>query len=411
MWSFAWQNLITRKSRTSLAVLGLTIPVLAFLGLFSVSQGIRNLMGSALGRMQGLLVLRENAPSPVFSDLPAGIRKTLEQIPGVRLVAPELWKLAPPIDGKGGVGAAAMGLMLRPREQGLKGLASMTVIEGQSLPEHMHLESALFSASLLPKDRGGGRFLNMDDVGKPNVVISTKIARDFANADGSPKKVGETLKIGKVPFTIIGIYDTGSFVTDVTLVMEISTARNLLGLDESAVSTFAVEPVNVAQTDALAERIEMKIPEVRAQRVSQFNLTVGSIMGKLDLFLLFAVSLALLVGAVGIANTMLMSTSERYTEFGVMRANGWTRRNILILVTTESALLGVLSGVLGCAVAASAVFTANRFLRGFELDLTPALIATSLAGAVAIAVVSGLYPAWRASTMTPMDAIRRSEAT
>ena len=72
MWSFAWLNLVTRPSRTALAVLGLTIPVLAFLGLFSLSGGIRHLMGDTLESMQNLMVLSANAPAPVLSDLPPG---------------------------------------------------------------------------------------------------------------------------------------------------------------------------------------------------------------------------------------------------------------------------------------------------------------------------------------------------
>jgi len=113
---------------------------------------------------------------------------------------------------------------------------------------------------------------------------------------------------------------------------------------------------------------------------------------------------------VGIANTMLMSTSERYVEFGVMRTNGWTRRNVLTLVTAESALLGLLSGAIGAATAVAAVFAVNRLLKGLTLELSPWLLATSLVAALAIATVSGLYPAWRASRMTPMDAIRHSVA-
>src|SRR3954451_11195077 len=101
MWSFAWNNLVTRPTRTGLAVLGLTIPVMAFLGLFSVSNGIRDLMGGTLEKMQGLVVLRENSPSPVFSDLPADMAGKLRAIPGVRVVAPEVWRIAPPIDGRG----------------------------------------------------------------------------------------------------------------------------------------------------------------------------------------------------------------------------------------------------------------------------------------------------------------------
>ena len=206
----------------------------------------------------------------------------------------------------------------------------MVVIEGQDLPEHLKLKGAVFAMSLLPPERGGGRFLDPGDVGRNNVVISTRIARDYPNADGTPKRVGQTIRIGAEDFTIVGLYDTGSLVTDLTIVMEIGVARRLLKVPDKAVSTFAVEPLQVADTDALAERIEADLPGVIAQRISQFSQTVGGIMGKLDLFLLAAVGLALLVGGVGIANTMLMSTSERFVDFGVMRSNGWTRRNILV---------------------------------------------------------------------------------
>lgn len=407
MWAFAWQNLISRKSRTSLAVVGLTIPILAFLGLFSISRGIRDLMGDTLSQMQGLQVMRENSPSPVFSDLPADMGPKLRKIPGVSVVAPEVWKIAPPINGKGGLGAAAIGMLTRSREQGLKSITNIITIEGQDLPEHFKLKTKIFKSSLLPKERGG-RFLTADDIGKPNIVISTKIARDFPNTDGSPKKVGQSLRVGPQDFTIVGLYQTNSLVLDVTIVMEISVARKLLGVGSDTVSTYDVEAVNIAETDALAERIMDAFPGVKAQPVSQFNLTVGAIMGKLDLFLLLAVGLAMLVGGVGIANTMLMSTMERFVEFGVMRTNGWTRRNILTLVTIESTLLGLLSGLLGGVLAFTVVFVVNRFLEGFELNLNLSLMATSLAVAVGIATIAGLYPAWRASRMTPMDAIRRS---
>jgi putative ABC transport system permease protein len=190
--------------------------------------------------------------------------------------------------------------------------------------------------------------------------------------------------------------------------MDIGMARTFLGLHPDAVSTYAVEPENVAESEAVAERIAKAVPGVRVQPISEFSVTVGSAMGRLDLFLLLAVGLAVLVGGVGIANTMLMSTSERFVEFGVMRTNGWTRRNVLALVTAESTLLGVLSGLLGTGLASAGVLIVNRFLEGFALDLSPWLAVASVVGAFAIATLSGLYPAWKASRMTPMDAIRHS---
>jgi putative ABC transport system permease protein len=245
-------------------------------------------------------------------------------------------------------------------------------------------------------------------VGKPNVLISTKIARDYPNADGTPKKPGDTILIGGKPFTVIGIYETGSFLIDMTIVMEISTARELLNVNKSEVSVFYVEPEPLTDLGVLSGRISQALDDVQVRSMSQFNIEVGNIMGKLNMLLLLAVGLALLVGAVGIANTMLMSAMERFVEFGVMRANGWTRRDILGLVTAESALLGLLAGLMASLVAFGSITFLNYLLHRFELrlELTPQLVALSNATAILIAAAAGLYPAWRASRMTPMDAIR-----
>ena len=118
MWTFAWQNLITRPSRTVLAVVGLTIPILAFLGLFSISRGIRDLMGSTLGKMQGLMVLRENSPSPVFSDLPADMVDNSARDPGRARRRARGLEDRPADRRQGRPGAAAIGLLSRPREPG-----------------------------------------------------------------------------------------------------------------------------------------------------------------------------------------------------------------------------------------------------------------------------------------------------
>jgi putative ABC transport system permease protein len=408
MLLFAWQNLITRPTRTLLAVIGLTIPIVAILGLFSLTHGIRTLMGNTLARMNGLMVMRANSPAPVFSDLPASMVDDLRKVPGSRIVAPEVWKICPPIEGRNLLAKAAAQMLVKKGADKLSGFAETILIEGQQLPEHLDLKSGVFEQGLLPPEKGGGRFLTMDDVGKPNVLISTKIARDYPNSDGSPKKVGDSILIGGKKFDVIGLYETGSLLIDTTIVMEIETARALLNVDKNSVSAFYVEPQPLVDLSELGDRIASKLDDVQFHTMSQFNLQVGDIMGKLELFLSLTVGLALLVGGVGIANTMLMSAMERIVEFGVMRANGWTRRNILGLVTVESALLGLLSGILGSILAFAGVEALNGFLTEFELrlELTPALIAVSILTALLIATAAGLYPAWRASRMTPMDAIR-----
>jgi putative ABC transport system permease protein len=408
MLPFAWQNLITRPTRTLLAVVGLTIPILAILGLFSLTHGIRTLMGNTLAKMNGLMVMRANSPAPVFSDLPESMLEELRKIPGTRIVAPEVWKICPPIEGRNLLARAATKMLTGKGADRFSSIAETIMIEGQSLPEHLHLKSGVYEQGILPPEEGGGRFLTAEDVGKFNVLISTKIARDYPGEGGVPKKVGDTILIGGKPCTIIGLYETGSLLIDTTVVMEIAAARQLLNEDKSYISTYYVEPDAETDLDVLSERITRAVDDVQARSMSQFNIQVGNIMGKLNLFLLLTVGLALLVGGVGIANTMLMSAMERFVEFGVMRANGWTRRNILGLVTAESALLGVISGLAGAILAFVGVTALNSFLSSYELrlELTTKLVVASIFTAIVIAAVAGIYPAWRASRMTPMDAIR-----
>jgi putative ABC transport system permease protein len=408
MWRFAWQNLLTKPTRTLLAVLGLSIPVLAILGLFSLTEGIRTLMGNTLEKMNGLMVLSENSPAPVFSDLRASLGNELRKVPGVRVVAPEVWKICPPIEGRNIIARATVQMLTKKDESRFSGFAEMIMIEGQQLPEHLQLKSGVFEKNLLPKERGGGRFLALSDVGQPNIIISTHIAETYPNTNGKPKAVGEPLLIGGKPFTIIGIYDTGSLLLDTTVVMEITTARKLLNVADSAVSAFYIEPERPTDIDDLDERIERTIPDVQVRSMAQLNVRADFVMGRLDMLLLLAISLALLVGGVGIANTMLMSATERYVEFGVMRTNGWTRRNVLGLVTAESTLLGLLAGLLGTVLAVAGIEVVNSFLTEIRLMVTPTLLLASNAVAIVIATISGLYPAWRASRMTPMDAIRSS---
>ena len=111
---------------------------------------------------------------------------------------------------------------------------------------------------------------------------------------------------------------------------------------------------------------------------------------------------------IGIINTMLMSTSERFIEFGVLRTNGWSQGNILTLVTLESGYLGLLSGIVGCVLAliVAAGGQPVHLGGGLQLMLPPWLFALGIGLSLVTGTLGGLYPAWRAARLVPMDAIR-----
>lgn len=412
MWTFAWRNLMTRPLRTILGLVGLSIPILGFLGLFSLSNGLRGLVEGTLDQIQGVMVQRENVLSPILSDLPSEYVEKIRALPGVKAVAPEVWAIAPPLDGSPSlISRTARALATADTKKRMQSLLETVVICGQDIPAHEGLASAVYPKKLLPPDRDGGRFLKPDDAGSSNVVISKKIAGDFPHKekDGSerPKRPGDPIRIGEEEFQVVGIYDTESMLLDSTIVMDIGTARRFLRLSPDLVSSIYVEGVDPSKNEELSERIEKALPLSDAREMSEFMGTFAALMENFDWYLLGIVSLALLVGVVGIVNTMLMSTTERFTEFGVLRTNGWSQLHVLKLVTIESAYLGLLSGLIACGLGLAAISVANLFLSGgLRLAISPGLLAGGLLISVGVAVLGGFYPASRAAKMAPMDAIR-----
>jgi putative ABC transport system permease protein len=399
MGIFAWRNLLTRPLRTILALVGLSVPILGVMGLYSVSDGLRNLVGDTLSRIEGLMVIRQNVLTPVLSTLPASLGDDLRRVPGVRSVAPEIWGFAPNIEGRG--------MLVRSlvSGKGINSIIDQPMICGQDIAAHVNLHSAVFPRAL--KEKGEGRFLSLEDRGTANIVISRKIATDFPDAQGKPRKLGDTLQIADKKYTIIGIYETGTMLLDVVIVMDIDTARSVLNFAKDRISSAYVEGTNPGANDALSAAIEKANPGVDARSMNEVQANFGSLMGQVDKLLMMTVSLALVVGIVGIINTMLMSTTERFVEFGVLRTNGWSEANILALVTLESAFLGLMAGVVGCALAVLGTTIANRFITGgVHLGVSPAILGLGLTLSVVMGTLGGLYPAWRAARLVPMEAIR-----
>src|SRR5215471_18741594 len=245
MGVFAWRNLLTRPIRTILALVGLSIPVLGVLGLFALSSSLRHLVGDTLGGIEGVIVLSDNALSPVMSNIPAELADELRKMPKVRAVAPEVWGLAPSIEGWGIIAGMVKGKQ--------KSIFDQPVIAGQDIVAHRNLRSAVFPKAL--REHGEGRFLQPGDEGTPNIVISRKIAREHPDDQGQPRKVGGTLNISGKPFNIVGIYETGSMLLDVVIIMDIATARQVLYRPLGSLSCIYVEGNDPAGNDALIAAI------------------------------------------------------------------------------------------------------------------------------------------------------------
>jgi putative ABC transport system permease protein len=316
--------------------------------------------------------------------------------------------MAPAVDGRNPIERPTGDSSRKRRQTPFETLFHVVQVEGQDIPAHAKLRHNIYRESMLPARQGGGRFLIPTDRGQPVVVISTRLAKQFPDTSGRPRRVGDTLKLGRREFTIVGLYDTHSAVFDSTFVMEIGTARALFGLSDDTVSCYHVEPEDPDRMEDVAAAIEQRIPHVDARTARQFADRVRGLLGRLDHLLVLLLGLAMAVGAIGIVNTMFMSVSERTSEFGVMRANGWSRLDVGRLVLMEGGLIGLAAGTIGVILALAAVPLVNRLFEGdMRLALAPAHLATGLILSTALGLLGGLLPDWRASHLRPIDAIRQ----
>jgi putative ABC transport system permease protein len=248
------------------------------------------------------------------------------------------------------------------------------------------------------------------------VVVGANIAQPL-NENEDIVRIGDRIKIEAtvldqqktLTLRVVGIYGRtgGSFGADLdnSIGIPLRTAQQFFGVGGEFDYIMAhAETLDVVND--VVERIEDKMGE--AVTVISFESAqelVGDVLGTIEAVLGGIAAISLIVAGVGIINTMTVSVIERTREIGVLKAIGAKRRDILILFLSEAIMTGITGGIIG---ALFGIFLSQ--IIGNYINLPPdpslSLIAYVVGFAVVTAVVSGLYPAWRASNLHPVEALR-----
>jgi putative ABC transport system permease protein len=250
-------------------------------------------------------------------------------------------------------------------------------------------------------------------------VVSGRMPRDATEravvlgqtaAEVLKKKVGDPIQIETGELQVVGIVKGGALVEDGSVVLSLPILQELLHLENqiTTIDIRATPGTTDQQLHELAQQIEQVIPQVRAMTVSE-HLSDSEGFRMVRAMSWVTSLLAIVVGVLGVMNTMLMTVFERTHEICVLLALGWTRGRIMRMILYESALLGLLGGILGVAIGAAGahLLGATPAVRGLLApDLSVQLLALSAIIAVGVGVVSGLYPAWRSSRLTPSLALQ-----
>jgi putative ABC transport system permease protein len=252
--------------------------------------------------------------------------------------------------------------------------------------------------------KSGGRFHD----GRPQVILGDLLASNLN------KQVGDTLEIQGSSFTITGIYHGGSALEAGAVIMPLDQLQQIASL-QGKVTAFHVRlrPAPAGESperymQAAQAQIETALPGLKAvpaaERASNNQLVVLAHAAAWG-----TSSIALLIGILGIANTMAMSVFERTREIGILRALGWRRWRILLLIQLEAAALGFVGGIVGIAVGWAALRALSQLPQTASIastDFPPILLAEALGVAILAGLLAGALPAWRGANLSPVEALR-----
>jgi len=235
-------------------------------------------------------------------------------------------------------------------------------------------------------------------------VIGHKIAHKRALSLGADIEWREEI------FTVVGIMEETGTMPDQMCVIPLDIARRTLKRPD-AIMSIDVIPADPAQAENLAELIEDRISGVEASSLRENIREIRQQLAVFNVIMLSGALLAAVVGGLAVINTMIMSVSERTREIGVKKAIGATDLDIIKEYLVEAAVIGVLGGVLGLALGTGMArllnLSAAQSLGGTEIfTVTPRLAMVAFLFAVGLGSLGGLYPAWRAARLDPVEALR-----
>jgi putative ABC transport system permease protein len=396
----AYSSVKQRKVRSWLTMIGIFIGIAAVVALVSLSQGLQEAIAQQFVNLGSDKLIVQAAGSSfgppgtaVSNPLTFKEEDTIEKINGVEL---------------------ALGRLLRTVKIEFEDEIKYTY--AVSLPDDSRkIQLAIESNNYKIQ---GGRLLEKGDL--YNIMVGNDFAENFFDV---PLQVRDKVLIQDQQFEIVGIMKkSGNPQQDSTLVIPDSALREILSTDEEY-DMIAVKVSAGENIDLVAEGINKELRKLRNVEEGDEDFSVqtpGQLLSILSNILLIVqgvlvgiAAISLVVGGIGIMNTMYTAVTERTKEIGVMKATGAKNSQILLLFLTESGLLGLTGGVigvsLGMAISKSVELIAFQIYESYliQASFSPWLIFGSLLFAFLVGAASGAFPARQASQLKPVDALRK----
>ena len=390
-----------RKLRSWLTLLGIFIGIAAVVSLISMGEGLRTAITGQFGELSVDTLTFSNAETSFGPPGSTAVKKInyndirlIESVNNVKIIIPRLIRVAKIEYNK----AASFGYVI-------------------NMPEDKEKIDFIYTNMNIEVDEGG--LLDLNDKGK------VLLGNDYLNENKFEKKVriGSNIIIQGKSFEVVGILKKAStFTINSVVLMLDSDMRDILNIPKDEHDILAIRINSKENVEKAAKDIENEIRKDRKEKIGEEDFkvqtplqsisAVNTILDVVNIIVIGIAAISLLIGGIGIANTMYTSVLERKAEIGTMKAIGAKNLDILKLFVIESGLFGLAGGVAGAVLGiflAYLVSVSANFYFGnniFAFSINWVLIIGAIMFSFLIGVLAGLVPSYQASKLKPVDALR-----
>jgi putative ABC transport system permease protein len=365
------RSLARQKTRSFLTGMGVFLAIATIVSLGSFSEGINSLVEEQLKFAGNLIQVTEkteggvdfSGPPAVGSKVPREILDEIKSIEGVD---------------------DAVGMIMQ------------VDVETQLFVVGVPLEDTeFFELKNIEFSEGG-----WPEIGEKAIAVGNQVS------ELQGLKVGDNIKLNGEEYVVSGVLEKLNNFIDYGILSSVDAIGETFDM-EDYYSGINVEPDDVADSDRIANEIMDSFDYLEASTAEENARRAQDAINQVRVFTLGIGVIASLVSSIGIINTMIIIVFERRREFGIMKALGGQRKVILMLVVQEAALIGIMGSLLGIAVGYAGSDALNSMSSFPIAKVTPQLAIMSLIYGVLLSVFAALYPAYTATKVDPVEAMRQ----
>ncbi|PIP24225.1 MAG: hypothetical protein COS25_01170 [Candidatus Nealsonbacteria bacterium CG02_land_8_20_14_3_00_37_10] len=401
-FQIAFRNLKTRSLRSWLTILGIVIGVFLIISLLSLSEGIKQTITQQLRSLGGeMIFVMPGDISNIMAMFTSGAKLEKEDIEAIEKT---------------------------------RGVETVLTMSYQSLAARYENEGKTVFITGLPWEKGieiMERFQGWSlkegkwpIPGKREIIIGKQVETEIFE---KPVEVSNEIIIKGKRFNVVGILNSlGSKQDDSSLYLDLPLYQDLTGEKKGTAQMAMVKVRDGSEVNKVAEDIKENLSETRKRRigtdVADFSVITsekmgdiaGNILAVIQFVIIAFAGIAIVVGGIGITNTMFTSVRERTREIGIMKAIGAKNSAVLSIFLIEAGIIGIVGGVGGTILGAGLAKVIEMYgqvhpMFYFSASITPGLIIFGLTFSFLVGCLAGFFPARQAAKLKPVEALRRYE--